>query len=271
VPGAGQLDGYRAGLVADLARDSLDQLAQLARLAERITVFLGKHLRGVPLDLLTGTGPDLPVPGYARPVINVTVPIQTLIGVSDHPGQLSGGTLIPAGLARSIAAQPGSTWYRMLTDPAGHLVELSTRGYRPTPPIWRWVVAEWNSCFRPGCDTPATEAECDHKAKHTPGFSIEQAADGSFTLRTRAGFRHRIEAPTHPATEEWPEIQLGIHHCADEILQALQLLRHWREADQAAHADSPELNWEHGLADREYDTPAWALSDELEQIPEPVG
>jgi hypothetical protein len=45
---AGQLVGYRAGLVADLARDSLDQPAQLARLAERITVLVGKHLRGVP-------------------------------------------------------------------------------------------------------------------------------------------------------------------------------------------------------------------------------
>ncbi len=50
---------------------------------------------------------------------------------------------MPAGLARAIAADPDATWYRMLTDPAGRMVELSTTSYRPTAPIWRYVVADW--------------------------------------------------------------------------------------------------------------------------------
>lgn len=72
---------------------------------------------------------------WARPVVNVTVPIQTLMGVSDEPGVLSGGESLPAGLVRAIAEQPDSTWYRMLTDPARECVELSTTSYKPTGPI----------------------------------------------------------------------------------------------------------------------------------------
>ncbi len=385
---SGQLDAYRATLIADLARAELEVGADLRRFAETMTAFLHKHLRGVPglldehgrevpplvcctirqlrnklgyelrklrpagtearhrraradravrsrdlddgmsqlgitgtvdqvrlaehrlslaarerraagdhrtfdqlrsdlaLNLLTGTGEDVPLPAYARPVINLTVPVQTVMGLCDDPGVLSGGTVIPAGLARAIAARPGSTWHRMLTDPAGRLVELSTTSYRPTAPIWRWVVADWNSCFRPGCDRPATESEtdhripwpegatstanlwpgckADHKAKHTPGFSIEQAADGSFTLRTRAGLSHRITRPTHPVSDEWPEVDTGIHHCADEIHRALDLIRTWREADRAdvLHLLSQrELWWE-------VDFPDWDPSDDLHLVPE---
>ena len=151
-------------------------------------------------------------PAFARPVINVTVPIQTLMGVSDDPGCLSGGTVVPATLARMIARQPGSTWHRMLTDEAGRCVEVSTRSYAPTRAIWNDVVARWSTCFRAGCDRPAADCqldhrvpfpagptsnrnlqpacERDHKAKHADGFAMEHDGGGRSTLRTRAGFQH---------------------------------------------------------------------------------
>ncbi len=61
------------------------------------------------VDLILGE--TVPGSGFARPVINVTVPIQTLMGVSDDPGYLSGGTSAGT-LARMVAQQPGSTWHR---------------------------------------------------------------------------------------------------------------------------------------------------------------
>jgi hypothetical protein len=79
------------------------------------------------VDEATGLVHELEMPAFARPVVNVTVPIQTLMGVSDDPGVLTGGTVLPATLARMIAQKPGSTWHRMLTDEAGHCVEVSTR------------------------------------------------------------------------------------------------------------------------------------------------
>lgn len=207
------------------------------------------------VDLLVGRGSDVPVPGYARPVVNVTVPVQTLMGIADHPGVLSGGEVIPAGLARMIATQPGSTWHRMLTDPAGQVVELSTKSYRPTGPIWRRVVAEHSTCFRGGCDRPSTVSELDHRiawpqgatsavnlwpgcgvdhrAKHTPGFGIEADGRGGYVLRTRAGFRHRIPRTTQPWDTEFAEVDLaeGIQLSATEFVDTLMALRR-AEADR---------------------------------------
>jgi hypothetical protein len=346
----GSLDAYRAGLVADAARHNLDHPEEYWRFAQRITLFLRRHLKTVDglegsqplvtctrrqlsnkiayelkllrqgdseqrfrkryaerhvagrddedgmswlsinnttdqvrlahhrltlaakqkrasgdertldqlradlaIDLLVGRTEEVPAPTYARPIVNVTVPIQTLMGLSDEPGVLSGGTTIPAGLSRMIAQQPGSTWHRMLTDPAGHMVELSTTCYKPSKSIWTWVVAEHGSCFRPGCDTPATEAEgdhrvrwpegptdvenlwpgckTDHKAKHAPGFAIEQSADGSFALRTPAGFRHRIVSTEHPASGRFEEAPESFQFSATDLLEAIAYL-HEVDADQ---------------------------------------
>ena len=118
--------------------------------------------------------------------------------LSGDPGVLSGGTVVPAAVARMIAHEPGGTWHRMRTDEAGHLVEPSTTSYQPTGPIWEHVVAEHATCFRPACDAPSTTGDLDHRTawplgptdtehlwpgcrtdhrtKHAPGFAIEQAA-----------------------------------------------------------------------------------------------
>jgi len=301
---AGQLDPYLATLVADQARHLLGNELDHLRLGERLTVFLAKRLRhyddgpdgvGVPvvgvtakqqraagdprmvaqlkadlaIDLLTGTadatGEGVPVPAYARPIINVTVPIQTLLGIADDPSTLSGGRVIPAGLARRIAAEPGATWYRMLTDPAGQPLELSTRSYTPTAPIWRQVVAEQTSCYRPQCDRLATGCEldhrtpwpqgptgttnlqpackADHKAKHAAGFSIEQTEAGSLVLTTAAGFQHPAQPAEQPVSSHWPEVP-EIQFTASELVLALQELRDRhdiREAERAA------LEWERTL------------------------
>lgn len=231
----------------------------------------------VAMDLLTGCADGVPLPAYARPVVNLTVPIQTVMGLSDDPGVLSGGQVVPAGLARIIAQTPGSTWHRMLTDPAGTMVELSTTSYQPPKAIWSQVVAEHATCFRSGCDTASTESELDHrtawprgsttpanlwpgckgdhKAKHAPGFAIEQDQDGSFTLVTAAGFRHRITRTAHPANERWTGgAAEGIQFSATELLDTLARLR---DEDAASRPIRHDLEWEEDL-----DEALWELYDE---------
>ena len=176
---------------------------------------------------------------------------------------LAGGTVVPAGLARTIAAHPDATWHRMLTDPAGQMVELSTTSYRPTGPIWRHVVAEWNTCFEPACDAPATEAEHDHRipwprgatepnnlwpackrghtTKHAPGFAIEQAADGSYVLRTAAGFAHPVAPPPKPVDPSWPDLP-EVQFSATELLEVLDEIRDRHDQELA---EGRELQWEH--------------------------
>jgi len=215
---------------------------------------------------LTGRSEGVPLPSYARPIINVTVPIQTLMGISDDPATLSGGAVIPAGLARRIASEPGSTWHRMLTDEAGQLVALSTKSYAPTSPIWRHVVAEQASCYRPNCDRPATHCELDHidawpsgptntanlqpacksdhKAKHSPGFSLRHGDNGSICLTTPAGFAHDLRRTQHPASDRWPELP-ELQFTPTELIEVLSELR---ERHDIHLAEEQALEWEHGWA-----------------------
>jgi hypothetical protein len=186
----------------------------------------------------------LPTLNYARPILAVTVPIQTLMGVSDHPGMLSGGTTIPASLARRIAADKDSTWFRMLTDERNQCVELSTKSYRPTKEIWRDVVLRYGTCYRNNCDRAATGCELDHleefpagptsnenlgpackpdhTAKHAPGFGVEKNDDGTLTLHTRAGFSHRTQPTEQPAITNWPDLRSWeSQYTAAEIVDAI--------------------------------------------------
>ena len=143
---------------------------------------------------------------------------------------------------------------------------LWTTSYRPTGPIWRWVVAEQSTCFRPGCDGASTQGDLDHRVawpfgatdtanlwpgcrtdhrtKHAPGFGIEQAADGSHVLRTAAGFRHPIPPATHPAFDDfsWPEVDAkGFQFGATELRQAIEVFQQWSELSRTR---KPEQYWE---------------------------
>jgi hypothetical protein len=138
---------------------------------------ISQLMSDLALDLIIGRAPGLPVPGFARPIINVTVSWETLAGLSDDPAQLSGGTVIPADLARAIATKDGATWYRLLTDPVGEPVALSTTSYAPTGPIWRHVVATRPTCVHPACDRPAVECELDHRTPFPAGATSTENLD----------------------------------------------------------------------------------------------
>ena len=74
----------------------------------------------------SGTGPDGPTPAPIRPAakINLAIPLATLLGLADHPGEATGFGPIDATLARTLAAQaaghPATTWCITVTDPDGH-------------------------------------------------------------------------------------------------------------------------------------------------------
>jgi hypothetical protein len=258
-----QLAGHRLTLAAKQLRNQGDERT------------LDQLRSDLAIDLLTGRERDVPLPTYARPIVNLTVPIQTVMGLDDDPGVLSGGQVVPAGLARMIAQHPDATWHRMLTDQAGEMVELSTTSYQPTKAIWTQVVAEHATCFRSGCDTPSTEAELDHriawprgrtttanlwpgckrdhKAKHAPGFAIEHGENGSYVLKTAAGFRHTVGGTQHPVNNarRVPEVEdPGFQFSATELLDAIGYLR---DLDLTNRSEHYEIDWEEGLDDRIWD------------------
>ncbi len=159
------------------------------------------------------------VGAFARPVVNVTVSLTTLIGLDEADAAI-GGIPVPADLARRIGADPDSVWHRMLTDPSGGHVELSTDAYSPSGQIWRWVVSRDVTCVFPGCDRPAALVELDHrvpwplgrtwtwnlqplcprhhKVKHSHGFTVVREGDGAYTWTSRFGSVLRTPPPEYP-------------------------------------------------------------------------
>ncbi|MPZ63442.1 MAG: DUF222 domain-containing protein [Propionibacteriales bacterium] len=159
--------------------------------------------------------------------INITVPIQTLMGASDAPGELLNGEPVPAGLARRIAADPSSTWFRMLTDGAGNLLDLSTKAYRASAPLLGAIIARDRTCPAPGCTTSAQTGETDHTrpaaeggetsyrntgrpcathhtARGSPGFTLSQPSPGVFVWRYPTGHIYVTKPEPHPVAD-WPD------------------------------------------------------------------
>ena len=287
-----------------LAEHHLDLLAREARAAGDPRT-LDQLRADISIDLLTGrhtnTNTDTGTGGahgsiagrWARPIINVTVPIHTLMGLSDEPGRMGEETL-PASLVRHIAADPTSTWHRMLTDPARGCLELSTSSYRPTGPIWRQVIAAQPTCFAPTCDRPATESELDHRvpwpqgptttsnlgpgcprdhrAKHAKGASLRKHRDGTLRYTTRAGLTHLITPAEQPGCDDphtgrlWQRL-LDSHPTTAELLDALDLVRHHthhvddleHEARRRAqHADDLRRSYPDATAE---DITEWVFGD----------
>lgn len=129
-------------------------------------------LAGAPLTLaalryaiLTGSvletgGIEVPTERFR---LNVTVPVMTLMGLSDAPGVVDGTVPVPASMARMIAAQE-PFWYRVLTDPVtGSFIPAATTGYRPPAAMLEHLRMENPVCAVPGCTRASTSrAEADH-------------------------------------------------------------------------------------------------------------
>ncbi len=96
-----------------------------------------------------------PLTGTVTETQPVTVQSASRIGREVEQVPRRGESTLPASLVRYVAADPGSTWHRLLTDPSRGGVELSTQSYRPTGPIWREVVATQATCFAPTCSRAA--------------------------------------------------------------------------------------------------------------------
>ena len=158
--------------------------------------------------------------------IRVTVPLDTLRGRGDEPGELVGYGPITAEQARELAADPDSVWRRLVTDPlSGALLDAGTTRYRPPPSMAEHVVARHQYCQYPGCRVPAHRCDLDHNVPHDPvngagptstanlgpkcrphhrlkgmrGWSVVQYEDGSILWTTPSGHTYLVEPP--PAAE----------------------------------------------------------------------
>jgi Domain of unknown function (DUF222)/HNH endonuclease len=96
-------------------------------------------------------------------LVQITVPLDTLLGIDQEPGELSGYGPITAGAARELAANQDSIWQRLLTAPdTGLVIKTDPTSYRPTAEVRRHVSARDGHCTFPTCSMPATRTDLDH-------------------------------------------------------------------------------------------------------------
>jgi hypothetical protein len=104
-----------------------------------------------------------------KPVVQVTVGLSTLIGADDQPGELAGYGPIPASLARLIAGDPNSTWFRLVTDPLGRPIDYGLDKYKPPTNLDRFIRANYSCCAYPTCSRAAVTCEIDHVRARADG------------------------------------------------------------------------------------------------------
>lgn len=92
----------------------------------------------------------------------ITVPVMTLLGTSEGPGELDGYGPIDAETARGLAAHAPS-FIRILTHPGtGAVLDVGRDRYRPPKDLQNWVRVRDKTCRHPGCNRLAANSELDH-------------------------------------------------------------------------------------------------------------
>ncbi len=152
------------------------------------------------VDCWCGDGPR-PVPVS----VGVVVSVQSLLGVTDTPGQLADRSAsVPADLVRSLAAQPGTLFYRLLTDPRGNLLDVTELGRFPSRKLGAAVTFRDGVCANPACTVPAVRCDLDHLTPVPlgPTTAGNLVAECRHEHRAKTHGGHRV-ARTGPHTTTW--------------------------------------------------------------------
>jgi hypothetical protein len=107
--------------------------------------------------------PRAAMPAPRRGVIDIQVPLTTLLGLTDLPGDLAGWGPVIADIARQVVAeQPDATWRVSVYDQLGELISHGITRRRPTAPDAAFIKARDRTCRAPGCRMPAKHCDIDH-------------------------------------------------------------------------------------------------------------
>ena len=205
-------------LPPDRAATAAARIDALARATKRAgdTRTMDELRADLYLDILNGH----PTPDGSGGV-ELVVPLATLTGLSQQPGEIKGWGPVLAEVARKVADnQRDGAWRFTAVDEDGGLVAHGGLRRRPTGREAAFVKARDRTCRAPGCRTPAHRADLDHTVawedggpttaanlgvlcrhchgyKHSDGVEVEQPTPGTFVWRTRLGHTYTTR-PTPP-------------------------------------------------------------------------
>jgi hypothetical protein len=110
--------------------------------------------------LLTNTDGDPAVTA----TIALTIPATSLAGLTDQPGtSLDGQWVLPASAVRQLATRPGTLFHRVITDPAGHLHDITKLGRFAPADLQLGIQIRDGVCQFPTCTRNAARCDKDHR------------------------------------------------------------------------------------------------------------
>jgi len=139
-----------------------------------------------------------------RAQVLVTVPVFSLMGLTDEPAMLDGYGPIPPSMARDLVANGATSFYRVFVDPRdGAPLEIGRTSYRVTGAMRAWLRMRDGKCPFPGCSNTSLDNDADHILAWanggTTGISnLGQPCPKHHKLRHATGWK-----PT-PATKNEP-------------------------------------------------------------------
>ena len=148
------------------------------------------------LELLLGEeqGAETSAPGGS---VELRVDIETLAGLTEAPGELSGMGPVISDIARQVAReQRHCPWSWTVTDPeTGIPVHTGVTRRRPREETRRLVEARNPTCIFPGCRRPSADCDLDHRLQWSErGPSCEcnlvPLCRRHHRCRHRLGWRH---------------------------------------------------------------------------------
>ncbi len=162
-------------------------------------------MTGVIVDVDDGmageTGFGVPSP---RAQVLITVPVLSLLGLTDEPAALDGYGPIPPSMARQLVADGAESFHRVLTDPRdGAPLEIGRTSYRVTKAQRQWLRMRDSKCPFPGCSNHSLDNEADHLLAWahggTTGISnLGQPCPKHHRLRHTTGWRPTTASPNEP-------------------------------------------------------------------------
>jgi hypothetical protein len=132
------------------------------------------------------------VPVRPKIQLNVLVPLSTLLGGTDHPGELAGFGDLPPAVVRSLAAD--AQWRRWLYDDAdGQLLDQGTQHYTPNAELDRLVRARDPQCRFPYSTRSSTHADLDHIEPFDTTGNGQGGSTSAANLAPLSRFPHRLK------------------------------------------------------------------------------
>ncbi|MTD16965.1 DUF222 domain-containing protein [Nakamurella sp. YIM 132087] len=126
----------------------------------------------------------------------ITISLEALAGLADHPGDMSGFGCISPDLARQLLKAANSVTLLVIDPDTGAPVGVSDRVYVPPGSLRRKVMLLTQTCSWVGCNRKAERCDVDHGE---PFDHNNPAAGGKTTLRNLrplCRFHHRLKTFT---------------------------------------------------------------------------